>query len=118
MHIATRQRKGIHFVATEDDKAVRDILSVAIGSEFRADGVHPARQKRIGNDDVLVIDLLADALAQRDQAALELLYGAGLRAAELCALTVDSLDLANLKAIVTGKGDRQRMVVFGVPAAP
>ncbi|MGH2389873.1 MAG: tyrosine-type recombinase/integrase [Chloroflexota bacterium] len=56
-------------------------------------------------------------LALRDQAALELLYGAGIRAAELTALRLRDLDLADLQAIVLGKGGQERRVLFGEPAA-
>ena len=56
-------------------------------------------------------------LAMRDQAALELLYGAGVRAAELVSLRIRDLDLPNLQAIVLGKGDKERRVLFGEPAA-
>jgi site-specific recombinase XerD len=56
-------------------------------------------------------------LALRDQAALELLYGAGLRAAELVSLQLPNLDLARQQAIVLGKGGKERRVLFGEPAA-
>jgi integrase/recombinase XerC len=60
---------------------------------------------------------LESLLALRDQAALELLYGAGLRAAELVSLRVSDLDLAHRQAIVLGKGGKERRVLFGDPAA-
>jgi integrase/recombinase XerC len=50
------------------------------------------------------------AVAQRDQAVLELLYGCGLRVAELCGLDIGDLDLDARTVTVLGKGDRQRMV--------
>jgi integrase/recombinase XerC len=60
---------------------------------------------------------LESLLALRDQAALELLYGAGLRAAELVSLRVSNLDPALRQAIVLGKGGKERRVLFGDPAA-
>ena len=54
-------------------------------------------------------------LGLRDRALLELLYGAGLRAAEACALDVASVD--GRSARVTGKGGRTRIVPIGGPAA-
>jgi len=56
-------------------------------------------------------------LALRDQAALELLYGAGLRAAELVSLRVSDLALGDRQAIVRGKGNKERRILFGEPAA-
>lgn len=47
----------------------------------------------------------------RDDAVLELLYGSGMRVAELCGLDVDDLDLAKGVVTVTGKGSKQRQVL-------
>ena len=47
----------------------------------------------------------------RDDAVLELLYAAGIRIAELCALDVADLDLVRGVVTVVGKGDRQRQVL-------
>ncbi len=58
-----------------------------------------------------------EPLALRDVAALELLYATGARVAELAGLDVDDLDLERRTARVLGKGDRERVVPFGVPAA-
>jgi site-specific recombinase XerD len=48
----------------------------------------------------------------RDDAVLELLYGSGMRVAELCGLDVDDLDLDRGVVTVTGKGDKQRQVLI------
>ncbi|MCU1438082.1 MAG: tyrosine recombinase XerC [Naasia sp.] len=53
----------------------------------------------------------------RDLVILELLYASALRVSELCGLDVDDVDRERLTVRVTGKGDRQRVVPFGVPAA-
>ncbi len=55
-----------------------------------------------------------DPLSLRDRALLELLYGAGLRAAEACALDLESLEGRTLR--VTGKGGKTRLVPIGEPA--
>jgi site-specific recombinase XerD len=47
----------------------------------------------------------------RDDAVLELLYGSGIRVAELCGLDVHDLDLARGVVTVTGKGSKQRQVL-------
>ncbi|WP_084082655.1 tyrosine recombinase XerC [Corynebacterium freneyi] len=57
------------------------------------------------------------ALALRDRAMMEILYAAGIRVGELCALDLGDVDLARGTLTVTGKGDKQRTVPFGEPAA-
>ncbi|HEX2057185.1 MAG TPA: tyrosine recombinase XerC [Actinomycetota bacterium] len=57
-----------------------------------------------------------DPRGQRDRAALELLYGSGLRVSELCGLDVDDVDLAERRVRVTGKGRKQRRVPISEPA--
>jgi site-specific recombinase XerD len=49
---------------------------------------------------------------RRDDAVLELLYGSGLRVAELCGLDVGDVDLARHVVTVTGKGSKQRQVLI------
>ena len=57
-----------------------------------------------------------DPLALRDHAILELLYGAAVRVSELCGLDVDDLDHDRRTARVLGKGSKERVVPFGLPA--
>lgn len=58
-----------------------------------------------------------DPVALRDWAALELTYATGVRVAELVGLDVDDVDRAERTLRVLGKGGRERVVPFGVPAA-
>ncbi len=58
----------------------------------------------------------ADAVALRDRAILELLYAAGLRVSELTGLNVADLSLEAGRALVRGKGDKERIVPLGQPA--
>jgi integrase/recombinase XerC len=51
-----------------------------------------------------------DPVGIRDRALLELLYGSGLRVAELCSLDLDDLELRHGTVQVTGKGRKQRRV--------
>lgn len=46
----------------------------------------------------------------RDRAMIELLYGCGLRASELCSLTMKDLDLSSGTVRVRGKGDKVRVL--------
>lgn len=57
-----------------------------------------------------------DPVALRDHAILELLYGAGVRVSELCGLDTGDVDLDRATARVWGKGAKERVVPFGVPA--
>ena len=52
----------------------------------------------------------------RDRAMLELLYGAGIRLAELVGIDIRDLDLANGFVTVTGKGQKTRVVPIGEAA--
>lgn len=58
-----------------------------------------------------------DPAALRDRAVLELLYATALRVSELCELPLSGLDLPDRSARVTGKGNKQRVVPIGAPAA-
>lgn len=49
----------------------------------------------------------------RDRAVLELLYGAGLRASELVGINVHDFDFKDNTLRVLGKGNKERIVVFG-----
>jgi integrase/recombinase XerD len=66
---------------------------------------------------LLAAPIGSDALALRDRAMLELLYGAGLRISELTALDLDDLDPVDRLVRVRGKGDKERIVPYGEVAA-
>jgi site-specific recombinase XerD len=53
---------------------------------------------------------LADAVRMRDDAVLELLYGSGLRVAELCGLDTEDVDRRGRTVTVLGKGGKERRV--------
>jgi integrase/recombinase XerC len=56
-------------------------------------------------------------IEERDLAIVEVLYGSGLRVAELCGLEVADVDLARRSIRVLGKGGKTRVVPLSVPAA-
>jgi integrase/recombinase XerC len=55
----------------------------------------------------------ADPVGLRDRAALELMYGSGLRVAELCSLDIGDVDLEGQRVRVMGKGSKERVVPMG-----
>ncbi len=89
------------------------------------DGVRPPRRERrlpsmIQRDQaasVLEMPSGDGPVALRDRAILELLYAAGLRVSELASLNVADLDRDEWTARVTGKGNKQRVALYGRPAA-
>ena len=58
-----------------------------------------------------------DPVALRDRLIVELLYSTGIRVGELCGLDVDDVDLDRHLVRVIGKGNKERSVPFGKPAA-
>jgi integrase/recombinase XerC len=62
----------------------------------------------IGEDDILSV---------RDHAILELFYSSGLRLSELVNLDIDALNFGDGTVIVTGKGNKTRIVPLGSHAA-
>jgi len=58
-----------------------------------------------------------DPLALRDRLIAELLYATAVRVSELCGLDIDDVDNSRRVLRVVGKGNKQRTVPFGEPAA-
>lgn len=57
-----------------------------------------------------------DPMGYRDLAIVELLYSSGIRVSELTNLDITHLDFERNTVHVTGKGNRERVVPFGIPA--
>lgn len=55
--------------------------------------------------------------ARRNLAIIETMYGCGLRVSELCGLEFGRLDLARGVALITGKGEKERLVPVSEAAA-
>jgi len=73
----------------------------------------------------LAVDGISDLIAAadsdeptglRDRALLEVLYACGLRVSEIATMDVAAADLDQRTIVVTGKGNKQRLVVMGEPA--
>ena len=82
-------------------------LPTALGLDEAIRLVETAREAAAGGDPV----------ALRDWVSLELLYATGARVAELVGLDVDDVDLGTRLVRLLGKGAKERVVPFGVPAA-
>jgi integrase/recombinase XerD len=57
------------------------------------------------------------AAGARDRAMLELLYATGLRVTELVSLQLNDVNLETRVLVARGKGDKERLVPIGAPAA-
>ncbi|CAM3056617.1 recombinase XerC [Mycobacterium intermedium] len=58
-----------------------------------------------------------DPIALRDRLIVEMLYATGIRVSELCGLDIDDVDTRHRLVRVLGKGNKQRTVPYGNPAA-
>ncbi|MEU5840318.1 tyrosine recombinase XerC [Rhodococcus sp. NPDC047139] len=58
-----------------------------------------------------------DPVALRDRTIVELLYATGIRVGELCAVDLGDVDADRRVLRVVGKGDKERIVPYGAPAA-
>lgn len=74
-------------------------------------------QARVLMDQAAVAADDGSPLGTRDRAIVELLYGTGIRVSELCSLDCRSVDRRERTIRVRGKGDRERTVPYGGPAA-
>lgn len=89
--VAPRPRRALPAVLTPEQ--ARDVLAAA---STGAEEGHP--------------------VAVRDLLVLELLYATGARIAELCGVDLSDVDQRRRTLRVAGKGNRERTVVYGIPA--
>ena len=99
------------------------VLAVDPGARLRAPKGAAHLPRVVSSDQVrAILDGLAvraatdDPAALRDAAVVELLYAAAIRVSELVGIDVLDLDRGRLTVRVLGKGGRERVVPFGVPA--
>jgi integrase/recombinase XerD len=107
--------RGLHRFLAEENQSATDPASAV-----RPPPVAAGLPKALAEDDVeRLLDAVVgdDAVARRDRALLELLYGTGIRISEAVATSLGDLDLTELLLRVVGKGDRERIVPLGRMAA-
>ncbi|MFU8839849.1 MAG: site-specific tyrosine recombinase XerD [Nitriliruptoraceae bacterium] len=107
--------RGFHRFLLHDQLTDRD--PAAVVTTPRAGRALPKALSQAEVERLLAAPVGDAPLALRDRAMLELLYGAGLRISELVGLDVDDLDRGEQLVAVRGKGDRDRLVPYGEPAA-
>ena len=107
--------RGFHRFLAREGLTAADV-SAQVGTP-RADRSLPKALSIESVERLLAAPVGDGALALRDRALLELLYGAGLRISELTALDLDDLDHVDRLVLVRGKGDKERLVPFGEVAA-
>jgi len=97
----------------------RGLLEADVGDRLAS----PRRARRLPtvltqDQAASLLDSLDDtsALGLRDRAIVELLYATGVRVSELARLDIDDVDSGRRTVRVHGKGGRQRVVPYGVPA--
>jgi len=75
------------------------------------------RGRAAGHDSEGGQDPAAAAIGWRDSAIMELLYASALRVSELCGIDIGDIDDERRTVRVLGKGNKERTVPIGVPAA-
>lgn len=107
--------RGLHRYLRSEEDARTDAAAGVPTPGIRRSLPHPISVAEVGR----LLDAAGDGspAGLRDRAALELLYGAGLRISEAIGVDVDDLDPRDRLVRVRGKGDRERIVPYGEPAA-
>ncbi len=77
----------------------------------RSDQIQPFNEDQV--EALLKVARNKTRHSQRDQALLMFMLDTGVRASELCNLTLEDVDVVNRKAIVLGKGNKHRAIFFG-----
>ncbi len=85
--------------------------------------VHPVSiprrlPKAMPYESILLLIAATDVsdLPHRDRSIMELLYGTGMRISELTNLSIDDIDPDSGTVVVTGKGNKQRLIPVGTYA--
>jgi len=76
----------------------------------RSDQVQPFSLDQVK---LLIVAARRTRNPERDEAIVRLLLDTGMRASELCGLRMENLDLFGQRALIQGKGNKQRAIHFG-----
>lgn len=104
---------GARLTPPRAHRALPAVLRADQAAALMVTTAHPEQQPAAVPAD---LDPVNQAIALRDQAALELLYASGIRVAELVGLNIGDIDHHRRVARVLGKGNKERTVPFGQPA--
>lgn len=99
----TRHDPGTRLASARAHRTLPAVLHADQASELMAAAESGAREE--------------DPVALRDRVVVELLYATGIRVGELCGLDLGDVDAERRVVRVLGKGDKERTVPYGVPAA-
>jgi site-specific recombinase XerD len=98
-------------VTTNEKKSARSSLSVKMDRHIPQFLTQSEMERLLNAPD------LTKPAGQRDRAILELFYAAGLRVSEITGLNMESLNPETREIRVVGKGNKERIVLIGIPAA-
>jgi integrase/recombinase XerD len=96
--------------------AAEGLLPVDPAADVEPPGVPRGLPKGLTEEEVerlLAVVVGTDPVARRDRAILEVLYGTGIRIAELVGLSLGALDLDDALVRVLGKGSKERVIPLG-----
>ncbi len=96
--------------------AAEGLLDADPAADVAPPGVPRGLPKALSEADVgSLLDVVVgtDPVARRDRAILEVLYGTGVRIAELVGLSLGDVDLADALMRVLGKGSKERVIPLG-----
>lgn len=103
--------RTLHRFLLDEDLATSDPVA-----DVEAPSVPRGLPKALSEDEVgrlLSVVVGDDAVARRDRAILEVLYGTGVRVSELVGLSLGDVDLVAARMRVFGKGSKERVVPIG-----
>lgn len=80
----------------------------------------PKKEKRIPKfinyeniDEIFKMPDINTEVGQRERVILEILYSSGVRVSELVSIKLNDIDFSEKTIVITGKGNKERMVSFG-----